>query len=80
MATTATRPGMETSILDKLGDAFNGVVEGSIGFVTRLFGTANDRTVRSLGYIRPKHADTHTVTPGSLLELMSAATQEEATA
>ncbi len=68
MATTTARPGMDASILDKIGDAFNGVVEGSIGFVTRLFGTANDRTVRNLGFIRPKHADAHTVTAGSLLD------------
>ena len=68
MATVTARPGMDSSILDKIGDRLNGVVEGSIGFVTRLFGTANDRAVRQLGYVRPKHAAAHTVTPGSLLD------------
>jgi preprotein translocase subunit SecA len=63
---------METSIWDKIGDTFNGFVEGSIGFVTRLFGTANDRAVRGVGYVRPKNALTHTVLPGSILEKVNA--------
>ncbi len=72
MATATARPGIDSSILDKIGDRLNGVVEGSIGFVTRLFGTANDRAVRGLGYIRSKHAAAHTVTPGSLLDKVNA--------
>ncbi len=68
MSATVAKPPMEAGILDKLGDAFNSFVEGGIGFVTRLFGTANDRTVRNLGYLRPKGAETHTVVPGSLLD------------
>ncbi|MGL6077004.1 MAG: preprotein translocase subunit SecA [Fimbriiglobus sp.] len=68
MSTTVARPGMESSIWDKIGDKFNGFVEGSIGFVTRLFGTANDRAVRGVGYVRPKNALTHTIIPGSILD------------
>jgi preprotein translocase subunit SecA len=73
MSTIAdARPAMDTTLWDKLGDKFNGVVEGSIGFITRLFGTANDRTVRQIGYIRTKNADTHTIVPGSVLDKTNA--------
>ena len=66
---TATRPaGMDSNWLDKIGDTLNAVVEGGFGFVTRLFGSANDRTVRNLGFVRPKSAAEHTVIPGSLLD------------
>ena len=68
MATTAAQPGIEANVWDKIGDAFSSAVEGSLGFVTRLFGTANDRTVRSIGFVRPKNAVEHTIVPGSILE------------
>ncbi|MCU0706011.1 MAG: preprotein translocase subunit SecA [Fimbriiglobus sp.] len=67
-----TNSAMKTGFLDKLGDAFNGFVEGSLNFVTRLFGTANERTVKSLGYNRPKGATEHTVIPGSVLARVNA--------
>ncbi|OWK45098.1 Protein export cytoplasm protein SecA ATPase RNA helicase [Fimbriiglobus ruber] len=54
--------------MDKIGDRFNGLIEGSIGFVTRLFGSANDRAVKAVGFIRPKHATVHTIIPGSVLD------------
>jgi preprotein translocase subunit SecA len=69
---TTARPGMDTTIWDKIGDKLNGFVEGSIGIVTRLFGSANDRTVRQIGFIRPKNAVTHTIVPGSILERTNA--------
>ena len=73
MSTTAdARPVMDATVWDKIGDKFNGFVEGSIGFVTRLFGTANDRAVRQVGYVRTKNADTHTIIPGSILERTNA--------
>ena len=74
-AGTPTAPAntaMKTGFLDKLGDAFNGVVEGSLNFVTRLFGTANDRAVRAIGYSRPKHAVQHSVAAGSVLAKVNA--------
>jgi preprotein translocase subunit SecA len=64
----ATQVKLEAGFLEKLGDTLNNFVEGSIGFVTRLFGSATERTVKSLGYFRPKGAETHTVLPGSLLD------------
>ncbi len=68
MASTVASPGVESSFLDKLGDGFNTLIEGSIGFVGRMFGSANDRAVKSTGFVRPKNAATHTVVPGSVLE------------
>ena len=68
----ATDTKMEAGILEKLGDKLNSFVEGSLGFVTRLFGTANDRTVRNLGYFRPKNAAAHTIVAGSTLERINA--------
>ncbi len=68
----ATNTAMKTGFLDKLGDAFNGVVEGSLNFVTRLFGTANERAVKAIGYTRPKNAVDHAITPGSVLGKVNA--------
>ena len=68
----ATDTKMEAGILEKLGDKLNSFVEGSLGLVSRLFGTANDRTVRNLGYHRPKNAGAHTIVAGSTLERINA--------
>jgi preprotein translocase subunit SecA len=74
MATdTATPTSVKTTgFLEKVGDTFNGFVEGGLNFVTRLFGTANDRAVRAIGYSRPKNAVTHTIAPGSVLAKVNA--------
>ncbi len=69
MATDTTpKPG----ILERLGDAFSGVIESGMGFVTRMFGSANDRAIKAVGYYRPKGANTHTAIPGSALEKVNA--------
>jgi preprotein translocase subunit SecA len=68
----STQPQMKTGMLEKIGDAFNGFVEGSLNFVTRLFGTANERAVKSIGYLRPKNAQVHTVISGSVLAKVNA--------
>ena len=65
---TATETPMKPGILERIGDAFNGIVEGSLGFVNRLFGTANDRAIKAVGYHRPKNAEKHSVISGSILE------------
>src|SRR5262245_60362425 len=59
---------LEPGLLEKLGDGFNSFIEGSLGFVTRLFGSANERVVKSVGYVRPKNSESHQVVAGSLLE------------
>ncbi len=64
----ATDSAMKTGIWDKLGDIFTGLVEGILGFVGRLFGSANDRAVKAIGYVRAKNATVHTILPGSTLE------------
>jgi preprotein translocase subunit SecA len=54
---------------EKLGDGLSAFTEGVGKFLTRLFGSSNERYVRKLGYIRATAAGaTHTVIPGSLLE------------
>ena len=75
MSMTVARPAgqsaIEASIWDKLGDKFNGFIEGSIGLVSKMFGSANDRAVKSVGFIRTKHATTHTIINGSILDLVN---------
>ena len=64
----SAQPKLEPGLLEKLGDKFNGFMEGSFGFVTRLFGSANDRMVKSVGYHRPKGSEKHSIISGSILE------------
>ncbi len=68
----ATDTAMKTGIWDRLGDSFTGLVEGSLGFVGRLFGSANDRAVKAVGYVRPKNSVVHTILSGSILERTNA--------
>src|SRR5579871_1802417 len=65
MTTEAT---MDVSVLEKLGDGFNAFSEGVSQFLTRLFGSSNERHIRKLGYIRSKNPSVPpTIIPGSLL-------------
>src|SRR5262245_18882702 len=64
-----TQTNLEPTLLDRLGDGFNKFIEGSVGFISRLMGgSANDRLVKAMGYVRPKGAETHSVLPGSILD------------
>lgn len=54
-------------ILDKFGDAFNVVLGGTERFITRLFGSSNERRVRQIGFVRDKQGNS-TIVPGSVLE------------
>jgi preprotein translocase subunit SecA len=59
---------MDASVWDKLGDGLTSVQEGFGRFLTGLFGSSNERVIRSMGYVRaPKPGVPHTVVPGSLL-------------
>src|SRR5437762_498853 len=58
---------MEAGFLEKLGDSLSAIGEGVVGFLGRLFGSSNERMVRSLGYIRRRDGS-YTITPGSLLD------------
>src|SRR5436190_16712683 len=69
----ATQPKSETTFLERLGDRFNSFTEGCMSFVARLMGgSSNERTIKNLGYHRPKGAETHTVVPGSVLDKINA--------
>jgi len=64
----ATDTSMDVSFLEKFGDGFNAFSEGVASFLTRLFGSSNERYVRKLGYITSKDPNiAPTVVPGSLL-------------
>ena len=65
---TAPPAGAQSSIWEKLGDRFNGFVEGGMSLVGRMLGSANDRAVKNVGFLRPKNAITHTILPGSVLD------------
>src|SRR5665213_2350 len=59
---------MDATLWDKLGDGLTVVQEGFGRFLTGLFGSSNERVIRSMGYVRaPKPGVPHTVVPGSLL-------------
>src|SRR2546430_2547466 len=59
---------MEVSFWEKLSDGFSAFGEAFSQFLTRIFGSSNQRYVRKLGYIRPARPGAeHTVTPGSTL-------------
>ncbi|MBS0204854.1 MAG: preprotein translocase subunit SecA [Planctomycetes bacterium] len=54
-------------ILDKFGDAFNVVLGGTERFITRMFGSSNERRVRGIGYVRDKQGNS-SIVPGSTLD------------
>ncbi|MHB1426490.1 MAG: preprotein translocase subunit SecA [Gemmataceae bacterium] len=62
---------MDVGFWEKLGDGLSTFSEGVGTFLLSLFGSSNERYIRSLGYIRAANSAagaTHTVIPGSLLE------------
>src|SRR6476659_10373946 len=83
--TQQAKSNMEPGLLEKLGDRFSSFVEGCVNMIARLMGgSSNERRIKSLGYIRPKNAEAHTVLPSSVLgkvnafeERMTALTDEE---
>ena len=59
----------ELSPWEKIGDFFSALQEKVMSFLTRLFGSSNERFLRQVGYVRVKDADPpYAITPGSLLE------------
>jgi preprotein translocase subunit SecA len=71
MATT--KANMEPGFFERFGDRFNGFVEGCVGFVSRVMGgSADERRIKALGYVRPRNAEAHTVTPNSVLGKVNA--------
>jgi preprotein translocase subunit SecA len=80
-----TETTIDVPIWEKLGDGLSAVSEGVAGFLTRLFGSSNERTIRGMGYVRSRDPNQPpTVVPGSLLaqvneleEQMQALSDEE---
>jgi preprotein translocase subunit SecA len=76
---------MDVSLWEKLSDGLSAFSEAFAKFLTRLFGSSNERYIRKLGYVRASRAEAlHAVTPGSLLaqvndleERMKALSDEE---
>lgn len=63
----ATDSNMDVSFWEKLSDGITAFSEATGNFLMRLLGSSNERTIRSLGYIRSRDGKAYTVTPGSLL-------------
>ena len=53
---------LEASTWEKFTDGLTAMSEGVVGFLGRLFGSSNDRMVRSLGYVRGREG---TQVPGA---------------
>ncbi len=65
----STGTSMDVSVWEKLGDGLSAFSDGVGRFLTRLFGSSNERYVRKLGYVRATSPGaTPSVTPGSLLD------------
>jgi len=64
----SSQTNMEPGFLERLGDKFNSFTEGVMNLITRIMGgNPSERTVKSLGYYRPKGSVEHAVIPGSVL-------------
>src|SRR5437870_362307 len=81
----ATDPNMEPGFWEKLGDKLSAFSDAVGRWLTRLFGSSNERYIREMGYLRANKAGaTPTIVPGSLLhqvnsleEKMRAMTDEQ---
>lgn len=54
-------------VMEKVGDWFNASTAAVERFITRMFGSSNERRVEQIGYVRDKDGNV-TIVPGSLLE------------
>jgi preprotein translocase subunit SecA len=69
----ATDNKMEISFWEKLTDSFGAFTESIVRFLSRLFGSSNERQITSIGYIRPRGGEEqHKVIPGSILDQVNA--------
>jgi preprotein translocase subunit SecA len=60
---------MDVSLWEKLGDGLSAFSEVTSHFLTRLFGSSNERAIRKLGYIRSKDPRTPpAISAGSFLD------------
>jgi preprotein translocase subunit SecA len=71
MATDTTETSTDTgeSILERIGDSFGVFSERAVTFITRLFGSSNERFVKRLGLIASKDPkQPNRIIPGSVLD------------
>src|SRR5829696_7706189 len=71
---------LEMGLLEKIGEKFTNFGDNTVKFITRVFGSSNERFVRRLGFIASSFPDKpHTVIPGSLLAQVNALEPKMAT-
>jgi preprotein translocase subunit SecA len=64
----STETKLDVGLWESITDTLSTMSEGIVGFIGRLFGSSNERIVRSIGYLRNRPGDAHTVIAGSLLD------------
>jgi preprotein translocase subunit SecA len=61
-------PADDVSLWEKLGDGFNAVTEGVSNLLTRVFGSSNERAIKSFGFLRVRDQDPpYRIASGSIL-------------
>src|SRR5437660_8676780 len=64
---------VDVGVLEKIGETLSSFSDTFGQFLTRLFGSSNERFIRKLGYVRTRYAhQPYAVTPGSLLARINA--------
>jgi preprotein translocase subunit SecA len=63
---------LDVTLWEKFTDTLGAVSEGVVGFLGRLFGSSNEKLIRSVGYVRGKASEAHTIIPGSILAQVNA--------
>lgn len=65
---TVNAPKDDSNLWEKIGDGFGALSEGVSGFLTKMFGSSNERAVRAFGFIRTRDQDPpYRIAPGSVL-------------
>jgi preprotein translocase subunit SecA len=72
----STETNLEVGLWERVTDSFSAMSENIVGFLGRLFGSSNERIIRSLGYVRSRGSEAHTVIPGSLLDQVNSLEDE----
>jgi preprotein translocase subunit SecA len=72
----STETNLDVSLWERVTDSLSAMSEGIVGFMGRLFGSSNERIIRSLGYVRPRGTEAHAIVPGSILAQVNALEEE----
>src|SRR4051812_4184400 len=61
-------PPDDVSLWEKIGDGFNALTEGVSNLLTGIFGSSNERAVKSFGFLRTRDQDPpYRIAAGSIL-------------